>query len=78
MALMNANGTVGPKGPDPICNHLFLYSNSTNTSQRIWTRCRVLFLKMGPGAECFALRDKEKIQIWHLPGTPFCAGNEGI
>lgn len=78
MALKNAKRTVGPKGPDSIRNHLFLYSNSTNTCQRIWTRCRILFSKMGPGAECFALRDEKKIQIWHPPGTPFCAGNEGI
>lgn len=32
---------------------------------------------MGPGVECFALRDGKDIQIWHLPGAPFSAGFEG-
>lgn len=31
---------------------------------------------MGPGAECFALRDENDTQIWHPPGIPFCAVDE--
>ena len=36
-----------------------------------------IVLKMEPGAEYLVLRDKKVIQIWHPPGTSFCAWNEG-
>lgn len=36
-----------------------------------------MFLKMGSGAECVALRDEKMTQIWHPPRNPFSTGVKG-